>query len=157
MTEILDHDYFGNDPDLIRDPAPWFEAARAHGPVWQEPHKGVFIVTGHEEYIQVATDTDNFSNLVVSFGPFTGVSFDAEGQDDITELLDEKRADIPLNNMLITFDPPKHTDHRGLLRRLLTPRRVAENEAFMLRCAHELIDGWIADGKVEFNRQFAGP
>jgi cytochrome P450 family 150 subfamily A5 len=155
--DILDHDYFGNDPDLIRDPAPWFEAAREHGPVWQEPNQGVFIVTGHEEYIQVATDTDNFSNLVVSFGPFTGVSFDAEGQDDISEMLDEKRAQIPLNNMLITFDPPKHTDHRALLRRLLTPKRVAENEAFMLRCAHELIDGFIADGRVEFNRQFAGP
>jgi len=154
---ILDHDYFGNDPDLIRDPTPWFEAAREHGPVWQEPHKGVFIVTGHEEYIQVATDTDNFSNLVVSFGPFTGLTFDAEGRDDISDLIDEKRPQIPLSNMLITFDPPKHTDHRALLRRLLTPRRVAENEAFMLRCAHELIDGFVGDGKVEFNRQFAGP
>jgi cytochrome P450 len=154
---ILDHDYFGNDPDLIRDPAPWFEAAREHGPVWQEPFQGVFIVTGHEEYIQVASDTDNFSNLVVSFGPFTGVSFEAEGRDDISALLEERRSQIPLNNMLITFDPPKHTDHRALLRRLLTPRRVAENEAFMLRCAHELIDAFVADGKVEFNRQFAGP
>jgi cytochrome P450 len=157
VSSILDHDYFGNDPDLIRDPAPWFEAARAHGPVWQEPKQGVFIVTGHEEYIQVASDTDNFSNLVVSFGPFTGVSFEPEGRDDISDLLAERRADIPLNNMLITFDPPKHTDHRALLRRLLTPRRVAENEEFMLRCAHELIDTFAADGKVEFNRQFAGP
>jgi len=157
MSGILDHDYFGNDPDLIRDPAPWFEAARAHGPVWQEPFQGVFIVTGHEEYIQVASDTDNFSNLVVSFGPFTGATFEADGREDISELLEERRAQIPLNNMLITFDPPKHTDHRALLRRLLTPRRVAENEEFMLRCAHELIDSFVADGTVEFNRQFAGP
>jgi cytochrome P450 len=93
----------------------------------------------------------------VSFGPFTGVSFNARGRDDISDLIESKRADIPLNNMLITFDPPKHTDHRGLLRRLLTPRRVAENEAFMQRCAQELIDSFVADGSVEFNRQFAGP
>jgi cytochrome P450 len=105
----------------------------------------------------VASDTDNFSNLVVSFGPFTGVTFEAEGQDDISALLEERRSQIPLNNMLITFDPPEHTDHRALLRRLLTPRRVAENEEFMLRCAHDLIDAFVGDGKVEFNRQFAGP
>jgi cytochrome P450 family 150 subfamily A5 len=59
--------------------------------------------------------------------------------------------------MLITFDPPAHTEHRSLLRRLLTPRRVAENEAFMQRCAHELLDTFVADGHVEFYRQFAGP
>ena len=157
MDDVLSHDYFGNDPELGRDPYPWFEAAREHGPVWQEPHHGVFIVTGHDEYVQVAGDTDNFSNIVVSLGPFTGVSFDPEGREDISDLIAARRDQVPLSNMFITFDPPRHTAHRALLKRLLTPRRVAENEQFMHRCAHELLNAFAADGHVEFYRQFAGP
>ena len=73
MTDdVLARDYFANDLDLMRDPYPWLEAARAHGPIWQEPNQGVFIVTGHEEYIQIADDTGSFSSLVASLGPFTG-------------------------------------------------------------------------------------
>ena len=48
---------------------------------------------------------------------------------------------------MITFDPPKHTDYRGLLMRLLTPKRLQENEAFMGRLADQRIDGFIAKGK----------
>jgi cytochrome P450 len=155
--DVLAHDYFGNDPVLMRDPYPWFEAARAHGPIWQEPNQGVFIVTGHEEYIQIADDTESFSSIVASLGPFTGVVWDADGRDDITDVIEQRRDEVPLSDMLITFDPPAHTEHRSLLRRLLTPRRVAENEVFMQVCAHELLDAFVADGRVEYARQFAGP
>ena len=58
---------------------------------------------------------------------------------------------------MITFDPPKHTDYRGLLMRLLTPKRLQENEAFMGRLADQRIDGFIAKGKCDFIAEYAQP
>src|SRR5699024_4004222 len=46
-------DYF-TDPRIIEDPFPYYEAVRANGPVWQEPHHGAFVVTGYEEISEVA-------------------------------------------------------------------------------------------------------
>ena len=33
-------------PDVWQDPYPYFEYARAHGPLWREPRRGVVMVTG---------------------------------------------------------------------------------------------------------------
>jgi len=44
-----------------------------------------------------------------------------------------------------------------LLLRLITPKRLKENEAFMWRLADQQIDEFIANGKCEFITEFAGP
>ncbi len=64
---------------------------------------------------------------------------------------------MPFNDQLTTFDPPKHTDHRALLMRLITPKRLKENEEFMWRLADRQIDEFVAKGECEFIREFAGP
>jgi cytochrome P450 len=55
------------------------------------------------------------------------------------------------------MDPPKHTAHRALLMKLITPKRLKENEAFMWRLADQQIDEFLAKGECEFNHGFAGP
>jgi cytochrome P450 family 150 subfamily A5 len=62
-----------------------------------------------------------------------------------------------MNDQLVTFDPPKHTDHRALLMRLITPKRLKENEAFMWRLADRQIDEFIDQGRCEFISEFASP
>ena len=55
------------------------------------------------------------------------------------------------------MDPPKHKAHRGLLMRLITPKRLRENEDFMWRHADRQIDEFVERGECEFIRDFAGP
>ena len=55
------------------------------------------------------------------------------------------------------MDPPKHRDHRHLLMRLLTPKRLKENEEFMWRLADRQIDEFIDRGECEFMGDFANP
>jgi cytochrome P450 len=60
-------------------------------------------------------------------------------------------------DLFASFDPPKHTDHRALLARLLTPKRLQENEEFLWRLADQQIDTFIAEGRCEFVRAFGNP
>jgi len=55
------------------------------------------------------------------------------------------------------MDPPKHKAHRGMLMRLITPKRLKENEDFMWRHADRQIDEFAASGECEFIRSYAGP
>ena len=55
------------------------------------------------------------------------------------------------------MDPPKHKAHRGMLMRLLTPKRLRENEEFMWRRADRQTDEFVARGECELIRDFAGP
>ena len=55
------------------DPYPYFDAVRAQSPVWQEPHYGVFMVTGHDEALAVYNDSATFSSCNVVSGPFVRV------------------------------------------------------------------------------------
>ncbi len=50
-----------------------------------------------------------------------------------------------------------HTRERALLMRLLTPKRLKENEAFMWRLADRQLDEFIADGRCEFISAYAQP
>src|SRR5690606_40638971 len=54
-------------------------------------------------------------------------------------------------------DPPLHTRTRGLLNKLITPKRLKENEEFMWKLADQQIDSFISDGECEFMGAFAQP
>jgi cytochrome P450 len=54
-------------------------------------------------------------------------------------------------------DAPLHTRTRGLLSRLITPKRLKENEEFMWRLADEQLDTFINRGKSEFLADYAKP
>ena len=148
-------DFFHAGP-LYQDPYPYYEYLREHGPVWREPHHGVVMVTGYEEALDVYRDTERFSNANVVTGPFAPWPVPLEG-DDVSEIIEKYRDRIPFNDQLPSFDPPKHTAHRALLGRLLTPKRLKENEEFMWRLADRQIDEFIGRGECEFNRDYAGP
>jgi len=88
-------------------------------------------------------------------GPFPGFPVPLVG--DIPALIEQHRDSLPMSDQLPTFDPPKHTDHRGLLMRLITPKRLKENEDFMWRLADRQLDTFLASGRCEFIHDFAGP
>jgi cytochrome P450 family 150 subfamily A5 len=148
-------DFFRAGP-LYQNPYPYFEYLREHGPVWREPHHGVVMVTGYDEAIEVYQDTATFSNCNAVAGPFANWPVPVEGE-DISEIIEKYRDGLPFSDQLPTFDPPKHTAHRGLLARLITPKRLKENEEFMWRRADRQIDEFLGRGKCEFIHDYAKP
>ncbi|BBX91571.1 cytochrome P450 [Mycolicibacterium boenickei] len=148
-------DYF-TDQSLVPDPHPYFDHLRSKCPVVTEPNYGVMAITGFEEATTVLKDTDTFSSCIAVAGPFPPLPFTPEG-DDITEQIAAHRAQMPMFEHMVTMDPPDHTNARSLLNRLLTPRRLKENEDFMWRLADQCLDDFIADGKCEFLSAYAKP
>ena len=53
------------------------------------------------------------------------------------------------------MDPPDHTRERALVTRLLTPRRLKDNEAFMWGLADRQLEEFLADGRCEFINAYA--
>jgi cytochrome P450 family 150 subfamily A5 len=154
-VDAFERDFFV-DPVILQDPTPYYVALRRLGPVVREPHRGVFLVSGLEEVLALYADHDSFSSIASPLGPFSVIPTPHEGQ-TLAEVVRDRRAEIPLSDLLVTLDPPEHTRHRGLLHKLLTPNRLKENEAFMWTLADRLIDGFVDRGEVELCAAYAGP
>jgi len=148
-------DFFRAGP-LYQDPYPYYEYLREHGPVWREPHRGVVMVTGYEEALEVYHDTERFSSCVAVAGPFARWPVPLEGE-DVGPVIEAHRDGLPFSDQLPTFDPPKHSAHRALLGRLLTPKRLKENEEFMWTLADRHIEEFLGRGECEFIRDYASP
>jgi cytochrome P450 len=147
---------FFTDPSLIADPYPYYEEVRAHGPVWQEPVYGAFVITGYGEISAVYRDPEMFSSLNTFCGPLIQLPEQPEG-DDANELIQRYRSIFPAHDQVGTMDPPEHTAYRGLMMRMLTPKRLQENEAFMWRLADQVIDEFGARESCEFIGEYAQP
>ena len=156
MTEDLTSVDFFRDGRLTDDPYPFYEALRNKCPVSREDHYGVTMVTGWQEAVDVYNDAETFSSCISVTGPFPGFPVPLEG-DDVTDLIVKHRDEIPFSDQLPTLDPPTHTNHRALLMRLITPKRLKENEDAMWQLADDILDDFLAPGEGEFIKGFAGP
>jgi cytochrome P450 len=152
---VLERDFF-TDPGLLQDPVPWYKALRQHGPVWREPCRGVVVLSGIEEILAVYADHEHFSAIVASLGPLVPLPRPEPGE-GWAEVIERRRSEIPMGNMLVSLDPPRHTRERALAGKLFTPNRLRENEAFMRSFAEELIDELADRGEVEFGAAYARP
>jgi cytochrome P450 len=154
-NELESLDFF-TDPSLVADPYPYYDAIR-ECPVRREPHHDVVLVSGYDEVVAVCReDRDNFSACNVVSGPFPGLPVAAEG-DDISDLIEQYRNTLPLHEYFASFDPPTHTNHRALLARLLTPKRLKENEEFLWLLADRTIDEFVEHGRCEFIAAYGTP
>ncbi len=114
------------------------------------------MVTGYDEAVEVFHDSAAFSSCISVTGPFPGFPVPLDG-DDVGELIERHRHELPMNDQLPTLDPPVHTAHRALLMKLITPKRLKENEASMWQLADRILDEFLAGGEGEFVSGFAGP
>jgi cytochrome P450 len=152
---VLERDFF-TDPELLHDPLPYYRALHERGPVLREPHKGVFMLSRIDEIVEVYTDHARFSAIVGPVGPLVDLPKPAEGE-SWGESIERRRHEIPMGDQITSLDPPEHTRHRALAGRLLTPRRLQENEEFIWRLAEELIDEVADRGEMEFSAAYARP
>jgi cytochrome P450 len=155
MTDLANDDFF-SDPALAQDPYAYFDALREQNPVFREPHKGVVAVTGYQEVMAAFKDHATFSAVNAIGGPFPPLPFTPEG-DDISEQIEAHRHLFPIHEHMVVMDPPAHEKARSLLSKLLTPRRLKENEDFMWQLVDQQIDRFIDNGRCEFLSEYAKP
>ena len=155
MTDYDSVDFFA-DASLLEDPYPYFDHLRSKCPVLPTPHHGVVAVSGYEEASEVYLNPDEFSSCNSVIGPFAAFPVPLEG-DDIGEIIDTYRDQLPMFEHMVTMDQPMHTRERSLIMRLLTPKRLRENEAFMWGLADRQIDEFVARGECEFISAYSQP
>lgn len=154
MSDFESVDYF-TDMSLVPDPYPYFDYLRAKCPVQRATPYGVMAVTGHQEALAAYKDPA-MSSCVAVAGPFPPLPFTPEG-DDITAQIEEHRTAIPMAEHVVTMDAEQHARTRGLLSKLITPKRLAENQDFMWRLVDRQIDKFVERGACEFMADFAKP
>jgi cytochrome P450 len=157
-TDTDTRDFF-TDNEVLRDPYDFLAAMRSRCPLHREPHHDVVMVTGYDEGVAIYNDTESFSACLSVTGPFPGfpVPLEGHGNEDISELIEQHRDELPFNDQLPTFDPPKHTAHRALLSRMITPKRLKENEEFIGRLCDRQYDEALVDGRCEYNDGYGSP
>ena len=155
MADFDQVDFF-SDASLLEDPYPYFEHLRAKCPVTPLPHHGVVAISGLDEASDVYRDPDTFSSCNSVIGPFAPFPVPLVG-DDVSEIIETYRDQLPMNEHMVTMDPPDHTRERALLMRLITPLRLRENEDFMWRLADQQLDELAPVGRCEFISAYSKP
>ena len=62
-----------------------------------------------------------------------------------------------MHEFMVCMDPPQHDEHRGILSRFFTPRRLKKNEDFMWQLADEQMAPFVETGRCEFSGQYSSP
>jgi cytochrome P450 len=155
MTDLASVDFF-SDPAVSQSPYEYWDYLREQGPVTREPHHGVVAVTGYQEVMAAFKDHESFSAVNAIGGPFPPLPFTPEG-DDISEQIEAHRHLFPIYEHMVVMDPPAHEKARSLLSKLLTPRRLKENEDYMWKLVDSSIDAIIDKGRCEFLTEYAKP
>jgi cytochrome P450 len=151
---VSEPDFF-RDPKVIEDPRSYFDTMRAKCPVIREHHHGTFMVTGFDEAMQVLGSKDGtYSSACSIVGPMPPLPFEpAHG--DIRSQLEAHRAELPWSDHLVCYDGRQHADYRSLLLNLLTPKRVRQNEEYLIGLADRFIDTFINKGRCNVVPEYA--
>lgn len=161
MTDLDQVNFWAAPPELIADPVPFYEHLRGKCPIAHVDTMNVLAVTGHHEMAEIMRDTTHFSSANCLAGMYPPIDAPADA-DDLGPYIEAARAGVPpelapIANLLVSLDPPVHTEQRHLLKRVFSPKRLAENEQYMGVLAHRLIDEFIERGSCDIMHDFAWP
>jgi hypothetical protein len=125
--------------EMHEDPYPTYAALRAEAPVYRNERLGFWALSRHADVLAGFRDIARFSNK-------NGVSLDPASS--------HPQAHVMMS--FLAMDPPRHTRMRALVSRGFTPRRIADLEPRIRAIAQRHIDAFIAAGRCDFIRDFAG-
>lgn len=155
MQSLAERDYF-TDFEILKDPYQFFEAVRAHGPIFKPANKDYLIVTGYEEALEVLKNNKDFSAAIGVAGAAAPLPFQPHGS-DITAQIEENRSKIVGGTLLVNLDDDAHSNLRALVNRLFVPSRLKENEAFIRDYSEELVTHAVANGGCDLIKDIATP
>jgi cytochrome P450 len=130
----LEYDPVGQ--EVLEDPMPAYAQLRQHCPVhhFSGLENPMYSFARYEDVQSVLLDPQTWSNR---YGP--GISYDRNVGD------------------LQRYDPPDHQVRRRFLRAQFLPRTVSAFEPAIRKLAHNLIDSFQNDGRVEIHDNYALP
>lgn len=155
MQRLEDRDFF-TDHEILLDPYSYFDAIRAHGPVYQVPGRDYVMVTGSDELLQVMKNTRDFSSIIALQGAAAPLPFEPEGS-DISAEIEANRPRFLGGDLLVNYDDQRHAFSRALLSRLFTPSRLKANEKFIAAYSEQLVGDAVANGGVELIKTISTP
>jgi cytochrome P450 len=147
MLKLSDIDV--TSPEFIQNPYPYYEVLVEQAPVYFDSKTGLYFVTSYPVLQQVLMDTTTFSSI--PDGSIWGIY---STHPDVNALYDNSNAHRPLNT-LVTTDPPVHRRYRSLVEKAVSAYSVSKMREDIANTANSLIDGFIADGKCDFQQEFA--
>ena len=153
QPNLAERDYF-TDESLLADPFPYYEAVRRTDRSGRSRTTARSSSPATTRSSRCSETTTPSRRATRSAGPSHRCPRDPH-RDDVSALIEQYRDIFPFNENFVTFDPPQHTAHRGLMMRQLSPIRLQENERFMWRAADEEIDGFVERGSCEFVAEYA--
>jgi hypothetical protein len=92
------------------------------------PQPGVAAVTGCDKAVGVCRDASTLSSCNSVGGPYPPLRVQP-GSDDVSDVIEVHRDQWPMSEFMVTMDGSAHETQHSLLRHLLTPYRIKENEA----------------------------
>jgi cytochrome P450 len=155
MSTETYRDYF-TDQSVLLDPYSYFEDIRPRGPVYQEPERGMYYITGHAEAIEVLRNGADFSSSITVSGPLVPLPFEPVGS-DITAQIDEHWAALAGPDLVVQYDLDRHTHARALLNRLFVPSRLKANKEYMQELSVQMVADLVAKGSCESIRDIGVP
>ena len=114
------------------DPFPVYRELRDHAPCYRNPALGFWALSRYEDVLAALHDPDTYCSRY-------GITLEQ---------------DNPLP-MLLTTDPPAHTDLRRIVSRAFTPRRVADLEPEIRALAEHFLAGLVAKGEGDLVADYA--
>lgn len=137
-TAKLHYDPF--DSDVQDDPYPVYRQLRDEAPVYRAETASTWVLSRHEDVTASLLNHHTFSSVNGVFPTPPDAPF--------------LESFLP---MMITMDPPRHDQLRGLVSRAFTPRRIAALEAGIDEMAASLADKFTDNGgRADFVVDFAG-
>lgn len=114
------------------DPFPVYRELRDHAPCYRNADLGFWALSRYEDVLAALHDPETYCSRY-------GITLEA---------------DNPLP-MLLTTDPPAHTDLRRLVSRAFTPRRVADLEPEIRALARQFLAGLVEKGEGDLVADYA--
>jgi cytochrome P450 len=137
-TAQLHYDPF--DTDIQDDPYPVYRRLRDEAPVFRAETSNTWVLSRHEDVTATLLNHQNYSSVNGVFPTPPDAPF--------------LESFLP---MMITMDPPRHDQLRGLVSRAFTPRRIAALEAGIDDLATSLTDDLTSSqARADFVGDFAG-
>jgi cytochrome P450 len=127
MTVLNPYSY-----EFHEDPFPFYRELRDHAPCYHNPSMGFWALSRYRDVLDALHDPGTYCSRF-------GITLEQ---------------DNPLP-MLLTTDPPDHTELRRLVSRAFTPRRVADLEPEIRVLARDFLSGLVAKGEGDLVADYA--
>ncbi len=118
------------DDAQIRDPYPRYEQWRARHPVWRDRDSGRWIISRHEDVLDILKDHQRFSSAAMG-------------------------AALPLPTL--TDDPPRHTQMRSIVNKAFTTAMLKSIEPDIATIANDLVGALPADEHIDIVERLTTP